>query len=324
VNEGLEEAVSALRQGSLLLDRTVAMEPELNGHAEVLTRLLSELEDTTYALARHQTSLEGPEMTLEQLDDRLHAYKGAARKHHVLPQELHATWETLQAEQATLADLSGHIVAAEKALKETRKVYEAACAALTDKRHTAAPKLVGMLTPHLRALNLPHAVFSVDFPAITAAGFGGEEVMFMFSANTGQPLQPLGKVASGGELSRVLLALKAVTYGNQPGKTIVLDEADTGIGGATAAAVGAAMAQLAQVHQVLTITHHPQVAAHATQHLKISKLSTETTTRTSVVELSADSRVEELARMLAGQIVTEEARRAAQNLLVQSRQPVAA
>ncbi|PIZ29478.1 MAG: DNA repair protein RecN [Alphaproteobacteria bacterium CG_4_10_14_0_8_um_filter_53_9] len=318
VDEHLAASISSLRNGSLALDKTLGTAPELETAANTLTRLLTELEDATYALARQTSSWEEPETTIEAIDDTLHALKAVARKHTCQPEDLPALHAKLSAEAQSFAGLEQDIKEAKVALTQAEESLKKACTQLTEKRQSFIPTFQSTLSPLLTALNLPKATLLPHMSPVTPTAFGAEELSFLFSANPGQPAQPLGKVASGGELSRLMLALKAVLYGNQPPKTLVLDEADTGLGGATAAAVGQAMRRLAEKHQVLTITHHAQVAAHAHHHLKIEKTSTDTTTQTDIHGLTQAEKEQELARMLAGKTITEEARAAAQTLLKQA------
>jgi DNA repair protein RecN (Recombination protein N) len=170
----------------------------------------------------------------------------------------------------------------------------------------------------LAHLHMAKTKFEVRFETLDKkewAASGAERVQFYVQTNPGLPAAPLVDAASGGEVSRLMLALKQVLYADLPPQTLIFDEIDSGIGGAVAAAAGAALATLAQRHQVLVITHQPQVAAQGAQHLKIEKNAGDESTETSVKELCDGAREEELARMLAGREITAEARKAAQSLL---------
>jgi DNA repair protein RecN (Recombination protein N) len=220
----------------------------------------------------------------------------------------------LETGAARVEELAGEAAAA-------RAAYVAACAALSDARRAAADRLDRAVARELPPLRLDRARFVTDIAAVEEAGWGpsgADAVRFLIATNPGQAPGPLAKIASGGELSRLMLALKVVLSGGSPVPTLVFDEVDSGIGGATAAAVGERLARVAEQVQVLLVTHSPQVAARGAAHLRVSKLAARGRAETRVEVLDGAARREEIARMLAGETVTDAARAAADSLLVRA------
>lgn len=229
---------------------------------------------------------------------------------------------------ALLADLSARLTALEtgatqldaleQAVKEARAQYEQAATRLSAAREKAARKMEQAVTKELKPIKLDKARFFAQIEPLSPDNWsrqGMEQVLFLIAANPGQPPGPLAKVASGGELSRLMLALKLVLAGQSGIGTLVFDEIDAGVGGATAAAIGERLHRLARSVQVLAVTHSPQVAASADAHLRIGKIVRDGQTATHAAPLSHAERQEEIARMLAGDVITDAARAAAASLL---------
>jgi len=212
------------------------------------------------------------------------------------------------AQGVAVADAEGAVAAA-------RQDYAAAAARLGASRRAAAARLGPAVEAQLRTLALDKARFEVALSEAREGARGADRVEFLLAANPGEPPKALSRTASGGELSRTMLALHVVLEGAGRGKTMVFDEVDAGVGGAVAAAVGSRLAELARRHQVLCVTHLPQVAAHADRHYHVRKRVSEGRTRTEVVPLEDADRVEELARMLGGVQPSSAARRNAAELL---------
>ena len=200
-------------------------------------------------------------------------------------------------------------------MRDAQAGYDAAADALTGARHKAAAKLDKAVSAELAPLKMERAVFQTQIAAADAGPEGRDSVSFTVATNPGAPAGPLGKIASGGELSRFLLALKVCLTQGQPGLTLIFDEIDRGVGGATADAVGRRLSALAADGQVLVVTHSPQVAALGTHHWRVAKAVSKGMTTSTVVPLSPPERVDEVARMLAGDQVTDAARAAAEALL---------
>jgi len=196
-----------------------------------------------------------------------------------------------------------------------RKLYSGAAATLKEQRQRAASKLDAAVAAELAPLKLDSARFRTAIAAAEPGPSGTDRVEFEVSTNPGAPYGPLTRIASGGELSRFILALKVALAEAGSAATMIFDEVDRGVGGAVASAIGERLGRLAERSQVLVVTHSPQVAARASHHYRIEKLHGETGTRTTVRKLSAEERQEEIARMLSGASITEEARAQAAKLL---------
>ena len=255
---------------------------------------------------------------LEQSEERLFALRAAARKHGVAVPELPGLLDTLAARLAALETGVAEISMLEQSARDTKDQYVAAATALSAARTAAAGKLQKAVGKELPPLRLDKARFfaEVSPSAETGWGPGGmDQVRFLIATNPGQEPGPLARVASGGELSRLMLAMKVVLSAGSAVPTLVFDEVDSGIGGATAAAVGERLVRVAEGLQVLVVTHSPQVAARGAAHLRVAKAATKERTATTVDHLSNDARREEIARMLAGETVSDAARAAADDLL---------
>ena len=233
-------------------------------------------------------------------------------------EELPVLFDSLSARLATLDTNAAEIVAWEQRVVAARAAYVAAAQALSAERRAAAKRLQNAVSRELPALRLEKARFVVEVaeqPEANWSASGADAIRFLVATNPGQPPGPLDRVASGGELSRLMLALKVVLAGESAVPTLVFDEVDSGIGGATAAAVGERLARVARALQVLVVTHSPQVAAYGGAHFRVSKEIRCGRAVTVVELLDSAARREEIARMLAGEIVTEAARGAADDLL---------
>ena len=246
------------------------------------------------------------------MDDRLYALRSAARKHGVEVDGLEALHREIAAKLAALDDQGGSLAGLVEAEQKARSAYAAAADVLSAQRRKAASALDAAVARELPPLKLDRARFATRVEAVGEADWsasGRDRVFFEVATNPGSAPGPLGRIASGGELSRFLLALKVVLAEADPIDTLIFDEVDSGVGGAVAAAVGERLARLGERLQVLVVTHSPQVAAKAGAHWRVEKREREDSILTSVSILSDGERREEIARMLAGETVTEEARR---------------
>ena len=278
----------------------------------------SALAEAENLLSRLAQDSEADPRRLELAEERLFALRAAARKHSVAVAELPALLASLQSRLAALETGAAEIESLDRAVADTRARYVAACARLTEARRTAAGRLDRAIAKELPPLKLERARFVAEVAPLDEAawGLGGADaVRFLISTNPGQLPGPLARVASGGELSRLMLALKVVLAGGSTVPTLVFDEVDSGIGGATAAAVGERLARVAEGVQVLLVTHSPQVAARGAAHLRVLKQIARGRAETRVEPLAGADRREEIARMLAGETVTDQARAAADSLL---------
>jgi DNA repair protein RecN (Recombination protein N) len=255
----------------------------------------------------------------ERVEERLFAIRALARKHQVLPDDLAALGGAMADKLDHMADDEAREKQLEAQLSEARQLYHTLAHELSQARHALADVLARHVNHELPALKLEKACFSVrlDTQDHLIASDGYDRVIFEVQTNPGTPSGPITKVASGGELSRLLLALKVVLADKGSAPTLIFDEIDTGVGGAVAEAIGLRLKQLSDKVQVLAITHAPQVAAQADLHFFIEKQhqAEEEITTTHVQALDETKRLEELARMLAGATITQEARAAARKLL---------
>ncbi|MFT8463458.1 DNA repair protein RecN [Acetobacter persici] len=286
---------------------------------------LSALESAENALAEAENLLsrladesEANPRLLEDIEERLFMLRAAARKHDVTVDDLPALLADLSARLTALETGATQLDALEQAVKEARAQYEQTATRLSAAREKAARKMEQAVTKELKPIKLDKARFFAQIEPLSPDNWsrqGMEQVLFLIAANPGQPPGPLAKVASGGELSRLMLALKLVLAGQSGIGTLVFDEIDAGVGGATAAAIGERLHRLARSVQVLAVTHSPQVAASADAHLRIGKIVRDGQTATHAAPLSHAERHEEIARMLAGDVITDAARAAAASLL---------
>ncbi|MFT9216672.1 MAG: DNA repair protein RecN [Acetobacter malorum] len=320
---------AALRGASRALQRLLpAPTAEKNAIDPLETRTneaLNALESAENALAEAENLLsrladdsEANPRLLEEIEERLFALRAAARKHDVTVDDLPTFLANLSARLTALETGATQLDALEQAVKEARAQYEEAATRLSAAREKAARKMEQAVTKELKPIKLDKARFFAQIQPLTPENWsrqGMEQVMFLIAANPGQPPGPLAKVASGGELSRLMLALKLVLAGQSGIGTLVFDEIDAGVGGATAAAIGERLHRLARTVQVLAVTHSPQVAASADAHLRIGKIVRDGQTATHAAPLSHAERQEEIARMLAGDLITDAARAAAASLL---------
>ena len=312
-------AVASLRTAHRLVERNAdKANGRLDAPLAALDRALSEATEAQAQLEMARDALEFDPARLEKIEERLFALRALARKHNVAVAGLAALSEKFAAQLAALDDGEAGLKKLAAAAKAARAAYVAAAEALAAARRKGAAKLDKGVAAELAPLKLERAKFVTEVTALPEAEWsaaGTDRVQFTVSTNPGAPPAPIARIASGGELSRFLLALKVCLAKVGDAPTIVFDEVDSGIGGATAAAVGERLKRLAKDVQVLVVTHSPQVAAVADRHWLIRKTTTRTAASTDVVALDAQGRREEIARMLSGAEVTVEARAAADRLL---------
>jgi DNA repair protein RecN (Recombination protein N) len=286
---------------------------------DALDATLVELDRTSEAIEALKRQMAFDPAELEEVEGRLFALRAAARKHQVLPDELAGVLARYAADLDLLESGEAALVRLETEAAARRTAYVAAARRLSAAREKAATALSRAVEAELPELKLGAARFSVDrqVDERRTAASGFDSIAFHVQTNPGTLAGPLMKIASGGELSRFLLALKVVLADRGSAPVLNFDEIDTGVGGAVADAIGRRLARLAERVQVLAVTHAPQVAARASRHLLIEKqvIDRGAFTRTNVTPLEAATRREEVARMLAGATITEEARAAASRLL---------
>ncbi|MFY8048357.1 MAG: DNA repair protein RecN [Erythrobacter sp.] len=317
--EGSDSPLAALRVAARKLDRIADQHPLLAEALAALDRAVIEASEAEEKLAKAAEALVHDPMELERAETRLFDLRAAARKHRCEVDDLPELMRTMRARLDAIEGGEAQLDALEAAAKEARSAYVAAAEAAHQARTAAAGKLDAAVAEELAPLKLDAAKFRTavaKLPEERWGAHGMDAVEFLISTNPGADFAPLNKIASGGELSRFILALKVALAEKGGAATIIFDEIDRGVGGAVASAIGERLARLAaQEGQLLAVTHSPQVAARGGQHYFIAKASTGTVTRTSVVLLDAAGRQEEIARMLSGAEVTPEARAQADRLL---------
>jgi DNA repair protein RecN (Recombination protein N) len=311
--DGAEGAMGdALRWLEGVADR---VEDRLDDPIAALTRALTELGEAASGVERCLDALRFEPAELEAVEERLFAIRGLGRKHGVAPDDLPVFAESLREKLAALDAGDADLDRLRRAARAAEAEYAAAADALTAARGRAGAALDRAVSAELTPLKLDRAVFSTALSAQDPGPDGQDQVEFRVATTPGAPAGPLARIASGGELSRFLLALKVCLARDPTTRTMIFDEIDRGVGGATADAVGRRLAALAAEGQVLVVTHSPQVAALAAHHWRVEKRMTEGAATSTVVPLAREARVDEIARMLAGETITEEARGAARALL---------
>ena len=283
-----------------------------------LERALLEATEGIAELLRVSRVMELDPAELEHIEERLFAMRGLARKYNIEVEALPELLKDMQEQLAVLTDGAGNLDQLAKQAEVAKSEYVAAAEKLSAVRKKVSGKLDKAVTKELPPLKLEAAIFKTRLDPLDEPDwneFGREYVSFEVKTNPNTVAGPIHKVASGGELARIMLALKVVLADADAVPTLIFDEVDAGIGGAAAAAVGERLARLAEDVQVLVITHSPQVAARGNSHWQISKIGKVDGNVTEVGELTGDVRTEEIARMLSGAKITEEARAAAKSLL---------
>lgn len=313
LRDGAEDAAgTALRWLEGAADQA---DGQLEAPLAALGRALVELDEAASGVETCLDALSFDPLDLEAAEERLFAIRGLARKHDVAPDGLAEFADALRGRIARLDQGDADMAALQTAQAQAECAYHAAAAALTAARTEAATRLDRAVTTELAPLKMERAVFATRLSETEPGPDGCDAVTFTVATNPGAPAGPLGKIASGGELSRFLLALKVCLTDGQTGLTMIFDEIDRGVGGATADAVGRRLESLAREGQVLVVTHSPQVAARGAHHWRVSKKVVEDTTLSTVTSLDSGERTDEIARMLSGENITEAARAAALALI---------
>ena len=267
-------------------------------------------------LKRYQSRIEFNPERAHQLDERINAIKSIARKHHVAPNELHNTQAQIKKE---LNNITNSALDQKQLIKQTEEAldeYIKLAAVLSKKRLLCAKKLSSLVTEAMSSLGMPNGIFEISIDSNESISVHGmDDISFLISANPGQAPQSISKIASGGELSRMSLAIQVIASEGNYIPTMVFDEVDSGVGGAVAEMVGLRLKELGENRQVLCVTHLPQVASQAKSHIKINKMTDGKSTKVHLTNLMRNSRVEEIARMLGGIKVTKRTREHAAEML---------
>lgn len=316
--DGPKSGLALIRSAARKLDRLADAHPLLADALTALDRAVieaSEAEDKLNAAAR---AIEFEPARLDEIEERLFELRALARKHNVAPDAIVSLQENLTARLDSIQAGGEGLAKLEAEVRAKHSAFVDAAEAMSAARTQAAAKLDAAVKMELAPLKLDAAQFQTAverLPEDRWSSTGMDRVEFLISTNPGAPFAPLAKIASGGELSRFILALKVALAEEGGAATIIFDEIDRGVGGAVAAAIGERLARLARHTQLLAVTHSPQVAAKGQAHYFIAKSSQGTVTRTGVTLLDAEARRQEIARMLSGAEVTDEARAQAERLL---------
>lgn len=286
----------------------------LQSASEALERAMLETQEAREAVAIAAQSFDVEPGRLEETEKRLFSLRAAARKYNVSVADLLSKRQSFATELDAIDSVVLNIEKTRKRAELAKATYDKAAKALTDARMAAAKTLDASVAVELPPLKMERAQFRTDFASAPESAAGVDQVRFLVSTNPGTAIGPLDKIASGGEMARFALAIKVALAG-QNNAVMVFDEVDQGVGGAVAAAVGKRLARLADHAQVFTVTHSPQVAACADSQFRIEKRSVGDITTTSVKPILDSEREEEIARMLAGETITQEARAAARQLM---------
>lgn len=313
--QGANPAYDAQR---MLMRSDAAQVAEIQAVADTLERVQIELAEAARQLEQLVEDYGYDPARLETVEERLFALRAAARKHQVTAEELPGLLAEVKAKLATLSSEEKRLAECRKAAEEARESYLQAAAKLSEKRAKTAEKLAKAVMAELAALKMAATRFRVLQEPLAEenwAAHGMDKLCFEVSTNPGSPFGALHKIASGGELSRFMLALKVVLAQEKNDTTLIFDEIDAGTSGIVADAIGERLARLSAKQQVMVITHLPQVAGKGATHFKVAKIQQRKSTATTVTLLDKKERQEELAQMLSGREITAEARKAAAKLL---------
>lgn len=305
-----EEANASLflNQALEALETIQKVDPKIHAWIESIKNALIHVSDVEDELRRYLDSVDLDPERLQWVDQRIGTLFDTSRKHKVAPHELFDLQNKLSAELSHLEMSDSRLIDLSKKIEMIAKKYEEAANQLSKSRFEAANKIAAEITKTIQTLALPHAEFKVQLEQenlLRISPYGLEKIIFQIKTNAGHTLQPLAKIASGGELSRVGLAIHMATASQQSTPTLIFDEVDVGIGGGTAEIVGKLLRQLSKTHQVICITHQPQVAALGHHHLLANKQHQSNNTYTQIRFLSSTEKINELARMLGGIEITK-------------------
>jgi len=321
LSENDPSLLESLNQAAKKLSELGVLDPKLGEAREMLETAGIQIEEVASDLRHYQERVEIDPERLQRVDRQLGSLHDAARKHRVAPQELSGLLDTLRVEVEGLQQSDKRLLELERAAQEHEAAYFKAARKLGKARLKAAVVLSDTVSSSMQELGMQGGRFEIRCETHTdrPAAHGLDRVDFLVAANPGQPMAPLAEVASGGELSRISLAVQVATVDCGEVPTLIFDEVDVGIGGAVAEIVGQLLRRLAGQRQVLCVTHLPQVASQAHQQLRVHKLSDGKTTETKIEPLDEKARVDEIARMLGGIDITQKTRRHA-NEMIQSAQ----
>ena len=316
-----QAALGLINTAENAVKNIINLAPQLTSSVELLSSTAIQLQEAHNDLTHYIDNIEINPERLFTIEQRLNQIHDLARKHHVEPEMLLDTQQSLEQKLTQLLHADEYKVELELQLQTIIKRYHVIATQLSKSRATIATKLSQLVTKNMQTLGMEGGKFSINlnpYPQNELHADGVEKIEFMVAANPGQPQQPLNKVASGGEMSRISLALQMITAQKDNTPTLIFDEVDVGIGGATAEVVGKLLCQLGDKAQVLCITHLPQVAAQAQQHLQVQKTTKAKQTTATIISLDQQLRIEEIARMLGGVNITQQTLKHAEEMLTKN------
>lgn len=323
--EGDDAALGVLERIWRRVTELSSLDPTFAPYVDAKGTIVSQLEELAFALRPHASGVDASPGRLQAVEDRLAKLERLKRRYGPTLADVERRHAELREESGQLDGGAEHATALEERVSTARDQYLSAANTLSEQRHRHAAKLASALEHGLTDLAMSHARFQVTFdPAVAEehdwTDRGIDRAEFYFSANPGEAVKPLARIASGGELSRVMLALRTVTASDATGKTLVFDEVDAGIGGEAAERVGAQLRRLSAEAQVLCVTHLPQIATCGTMHYLVRKIVRGGRTTATVVRLDAEARAEEIARMMTGTRVSDTVLQTARELLKDDKQ----
>jgi len=317
-SEGELNVVSILNQALRSLSEIPVKSPSLDEASQLLSSALIQAEEANSELQHHLDSFELDPERLHTVENRLSSIYDIARKHHIQPAQLPELHQELLQELTSIAGSDEEIEQLQQQLAETEQQHQQLASKITKKRKTATNQLQKQVEAQLKQLAMANCRFSIALTPRadnTPHPHGHEEIAFLVSTNPGQEPQALSKIASGGELSRISLAIQVITAQTSATPTLVFDEVDVGIGGAVAEVVGNLLQQLGERGQVLCVTHQAQVASKGHQHLYVSKTASKKSVSTQLEQLSDKQKIAEIARMLGGIAITDQSLAHAKEML---------
>ena len=328
INKGINSLIDCLQSNEITnveqmlndsiknIDTLATFDNSLEETKNLLSEAEINVSEAIGNLSRYGESIDYDNQKSREIEERINTIISLSRKHRVDPDELIDTKIQIEKELNELNNSQTSIDEAERHLSDLRKKYDDLASELTKKRSDSAKKLSGLVADSMNELGMTGGIFEVEItPSNNISQHGNDEITFHISANPGQKPQPLSNIASGGELSRMSLAIQVITSNGTNIPTMIFDEVDSGIGGAIAEVVGNKLKDLGQNKQVLCVTHLAQVASKGSSHIRINKLTDNKKTKIYACKLNADERIEEIARMIGGIELTEKTREYAKEML---------
>ena len=328
INKGINSLIDCLQSNEITnveqmlndsiknIDTLATFDNSLEETKDLLSEAEINVSEAIGNLSRYGESIDYDNQKSREIEERINTIISLSRKHRVDPDELIDTKIQIEKELNELNNSQTSIDEAERHLSDLRKKYDDLASELTKKRSDSAKKLSGLVADSMNELGMTGGIFEVEItPSNNISQHGNDDITFHISANPGQKPQPLSNIASGGELSRMSLAIQVITSNGTNIPTMIFDEVDSGIGGAIAEVVGNKLKDLGQNKQVLCVTHLAQVASKGSSHIRINKLTDNKKTKIYACKLNADERIEEIARMIGGIELTEKTREYAKEML---------